>query len=67
MEDRARFVVGVDIGTNFVRAVIGEMTHDGVRVVGFGEAPSDGVRRGVIADINAPGGAIDNRNDGRKK
>ena len=59
MEDRARFVVGVDIGTNFVRAVIGEMTHDGVRVVGFGEAPSDGVRRGVIADINAPGGAID--------
>ncbi|MBR6098090.1 cell division protein FtsA [Candidatus Saccharibacteria bacterium] len=59
MDDKARFVVGLDIGSNFVRAAIGEMTHDGIRVVGYGEAPSDGVRRGVISDINAPSVAID--------
>lgn len=59
MDDKARFVVGLDIGSNFVRAAIGEMTHDGIRVVGYGEAPSDGMRRGVVSDINAPCSAID--------
>ena len=59
MEEKTRFVVGIDIGTNFVRAAIGEMTHDGIRVVGYGEAPSDGVRRGIINDISAPCAAID--------
>jgi cell division protein FtsA len=59
MDDKTRFVVGLDIGSNFVRAAIGEMTHDGIRVVGYGEAPSEGVRRGAISDINAPSVGID--------
>lgn len=59
MEEKARFVVGLDIGSNFVRAAIGEMTHDGIRVVGYGEAPSDGMRRGIVSDISAPCSAID--------
>ena len=60
MEENARYAVGVDIGTNTVRAVMGKFGKDGsVSVVGYGEAPSEGIRRGRVKELSTPPKAID--------
>ncbi|MDR1868182.1 MAG: cell division protein FtsA [Treponema sp.] len=47
-------VVGLDIGTTKVCAVIGESTaEDTVRIIGIGVAPSTGMRKGVVVNIEA--------------
>lgn len=44
--------VGLEIGTSKVAAVIAETRSDGLlRIIGIGEAPSRGVRKGEIVDI----------------
>ena len=44
--------VGLEIGTTKVAAVIGETRSDGLlRIIGVGESPSRGVRKGEIVDI----------------
>ncbi len=46
-------VVGLDIGTSKIAAVIAKVRSDGVpEVVGFGTAPSKGLRKGVVSDID---------------
>ena len=54
MEERARFAVGIDFGSNKIRAVIGRKVNDEVTIVGFGEANSEGIRRGAISDLQSP-------------
>jgi cell division protein FtsA len=50
---RANLHVGLEIGTTKVAAVIGEIRSDGLlRIIGVGEAPSRGVRKGEIVDIS---------------
>ncbi|HMA80325.1 MAG TPA: cell division protein FtsA [Candidatus Binatia bacterium] len=44
-------VVGLDIGTTKVCAVIGEMTEQGVEIIGVGSHPSQGLRKGVVINI----------------
>ena len=47
-------VVGLDIGTSKVVAVVGEAQSDGtLEVVGLGSHPSRGLKRGVVVDIEA--------------
>lgn len=47
-------LVGLDIGTSKVVAMVGEMTPDGkLEVVGVGSHPSKGLSRGVVVDIEA--------------
>ncbi|MBR3672598.1 MAG: hypothetical protein IKN68_08230, partial [Spirochaetia bacterium] len=53
MMDSNDIVVGLDIGTVNVTAVIGECDVDRMgepvlKVVGVGNAPSEGIRNGVI-------------------
>ena len=46
-----RFVVGLDLGTNFVRVVIGEVSEEGVlEIIGTAKRPSSGLRNGVIVN-----------------
>ena len=46
------FVSGIDIGTSRVRAVIGEISDDGVfQITGVGSAPSTGLRKGVVVNM----------------
>lgn len=60
MEEKSRFAVGLDIGTGFIRAVVGSINRDGsVSVVGYNEAPSSGMRKGVVSDLTGPASAID--------
>ena len=47
-------VVGLDIGTAKVMAVVAEVMPDGtLRVAGLGTAPSHGLKRGVVVNIDA--------------
>jgi len=44
-------IVGLDIGTTKTCAIVGEVTDDGVSVVGIGSSPSRGLRKGVVVNI----------------
>jgi cell division protein FtsA len=47
-------IVGLDIGTINVRAVVGEYNENGVlEIIGVGVAPSTGLRRGVVVNIES--------------
>ncbi|HKY04318.1 MAG TPA: cell division protein FtsA [Blastocatellia bacterium] len=54
-----KHIAALDIGTTEVRAVIGEVTEsDQLEVIGIGRAPSRGVRKGVVVNIEATVDAI---------
>jgi len=45
-------VVGLDIGTSRIRALIGEISDTGVfQITGVGTSPSTGLRKGVVVNI----------------
>jgi cell division protein FtsA len=46
-------VVGLDIGTSKVCAIVAEVNPDGLEVVGLGTVPSNGLRKGVVVNIDA--------------
>jgi len=49
-----RYLVGLDVGTSKVCAIVGEALDDGsLDVVGIGVAESRGIRRGVIVNLEA--------------
>lgn len=50
----SKIVVGLEIGTHKVVAVVGEVLPDGViNVLGSGVSPSKGVQRGGVVDLDA--------------
>ncbi|HEX6511419.1 MAG TPA: cell division protein FtsA [Chloroflexota bacterium] len=49
----ARPVAGVDVGTTKVCTVLGELGHGGhLRILGVGVAPSQGLKKGVVVNID---------------
>ena len=53
------YIVGFDIGTRKVVAVIGEVTEERkVEIIGIGTADSRGLRKGVVVDLDATTTAI---------
>lgn len=46
-------IVGLDIGTSNVSAVVAERGESGLEVIGYGTASSGGMRKGVVVDIEA--------------
>ena len=54
-----RMIVGLDIGTSKVVAVVGEVDLDGsIEIVGIGSHPSRGMKKGVVVDIESTVNAI---------
>ena len=52
MARKERYLVGLDVGTSKVTAVVGErLDGDEVDVVGLGVAESRGIRRGVVVTV----------------
>jgi cell division protein FtsA len=51
-------ITGLDVGTTKVCAVIGDVTPTGVDIVGIGQAPSRGLRKGVVTNIESTVEAI---------
>ncbi len=46
-------IVGLDIGTTKICAIVGEMTPGGIDIVGIGTHPSEGLRKGVVINIES--------------
>jgi len=53
MARREDLIVGLDIGTTKICAIVAERTENGLDVVGMGTHPSRGLRKGVVVDIEA--------------
>ncbi|HZS34245.1 MAG TPA: cell division protein FtsA [Methylomirabilota bacterium] len=51
-------ITGLDVGTTKVCAVVGEVTGTGVDIIGIGQAPSRGLRKGVVTNVEATVEAI---------
>jgi cell division protein FtsA len=59
MAKSGRYVVGLDIGTTKICCVVAELADDGgLGIVGAGEAPSRGLRKGVVVNLDATIDAI---------
>ncbi|HET6585762.1 MAG TPA: cell division protein FtsA [Nannocystaceae bacterium] len=58
MAEVGEVICGLDIGTTKVAAIIGEVTANGVEVLGVGTSPSDGLRQGVVVNIEATTSSI---------
>lgn len=50
--DSSEIVVGLDIGTTKVCAVVGEVDADGITILGVGNVPCRGLRKGVVSNID---------------
>ena len=49
-----QLIVGLDVGTSKVVAIVGEiLTDGGVEVIGIGSHPSRGLKRGVVVNIES--------------
>ncbi|MDY6823694.1 MAG: cell division protein FtsA [Thermodesulfobacteriota bacterium] len=46
-------VVGLDIGTTKICAVVGERDGDKIHIIGIGTHPSEGLRKGVVVNIES--------------
>jgi len=55
---RENLIVGLDIGTTKICAIVGAMTDEGLDVVGIGTSPSRGLRKGVVINIESTVNAI---------
>lgn len=55
---RENLVVGLDIGTTKICAIVGAITEEGLDVVGIGTSPSRGLRKGVVINIESTVNAI---------
>ena len=46
-------IVGLDIGTTKVCAIVAERSETGIDIVGIGTHPAKGLRKGVVVDIDS--------------
>jgi cell division protein FtsA len=47
-------IVGLDIGTTKVAAIVGELTGEGhIEVIGIGSSPSRGLKKGVVVNLES--------------
>ncbi|MBI45347.1 MAG: cell division protein FtsA [Candidatus Marinimicrobia bacterium] len=53
-------ITGIDIGTTKIAVIIAELKNDEINIIGFGESISNGLRRGVVVDIDKTANAIEN-------
>lgn len=45
-------VVGLDVGTTKVAAVVGEINEDGITILGVGSVPCKGLKKGIVSNID---------------
>ena len=61
MQEHSRYAVGIDIGTTTVRCVVGHIdpTTGTPTIVGVGQAPNSGMRKGTVVNLSGPAKAMD--------
>lgn len=50
--EQKRYVTAIDLGSYKIRTVVAEMTSSGFHIVGVGQAPSHGLKKGAIVDLD---------------
>ena len=53
MAKREELIVGLDIGTTKIAAIVGEVVGDQIDVIGIGTHPSKGLKKGVVVNIES--------------
>ncbi len=61
MQELSKYAVGLDIGTTTVRCVVGHRDEGSASptVIGIGEAPNGGMRKGVVVNLVTTAQAVD--------
>jgi cell division protein FtsA len=70
MQDNlSRYAVGLDVGTTKVRAVVGHLEEGATvpTIIGAGEAPNSGMRKGVVVNMVQTAEAIDKALEGAER
>jgi cell division protein FtsA len=56
---KERYLVGLDVGTSKVAAIVGEMMEEGsLDIIGIGLSEAKGIRRGVVNNVDSAGESI---------
>ncbi len=58
MSNQDTIIVGLDIGTTKICAIVANVTEGDVDIIGIGTSPSSGVRKGVVINIDSTVSAI---------
>ena len=45
-------IVGIDIGTTKICTIVAEVEEEGLKITGVGSSPSDGLKRGVVVNVD---------------
>jgi len=53
MHEQENLIVGLDMGTTKICAVVGEVSNNKINIVGIGTHPSIGLRKGVVVNIDS--------------
>src|SRR5438552_17259174 len=53
MAKREELIVGLDIGTTKIACLVGEVTDEGIDIIGIGTHPSYGLKKGVVVNIDS--------------
>jgi cell division protein FtsA len=53
MAKKGNIIVGLDIGTTKICAIVGEITDNGIDIIGIGTHSSKGLRKGVVVNIDS--------------
>jgi len=53
LQGNEKIIVGLDIGTTKICAIVGEMLEDEINVIGVGSHPSTGLRKGTVVNIES--------------
>lgn len=52
MTRKGELVTGLDIGTTKICVIVAELTENGIEIVGCGISPSQGLKKGVVVNID---------------
>ncbi len=53
MARKANVLVGLDLGTTKTCIIVGEISDHGIDIIGIGSHPSEGLRKGVVVNIDS--------------
>jgi cell division protein FtsA len=53
VQGQGELIVGLDIGTTKICAVVGEVSGNDINIIGIGTHPSIGLRKGVVVNIES--------------
>ena len=54
-----KIITGIDVGTTKIAVIIAEIGNESINILGFGESNSEGLRRGIVVDIDKTSDAIE--------